>query len=55
MQSVDDIENDPHVRLTVLVFEPVLFNDAVLRHVYVFGMTGQLLVWEVRGSDRGLI
>jgi len=54
VQSIDDIKNDPHVRLTVLAFEPVLFNDAVL-HVYVFGMTGQLLAWEARGSDRGLI
>ena len=55
MQSVDNIKNDSHVRLTVLVFEPVSFNDAFLWRVYVFGMTGRLLVWEARGSDRGLI
>ena len=36
LQSVDNIKNDPHVRLTVLVFEPVSFNDASLWHVYVW-------------------
>lgn len=55
MHSGDNIKNDPHVRLTVLVFEPLSFNDAFLWHVYVFGMTERLLVWETHGSDRDLI